>query len=93
MCEKAPISMGSNICDNCRKKLGKMTVEEHVASDSDHEVDVDSSDPSEVYVDSAQAISSLNQCLAEIGETPFLKHKAHQCHTIQNRRSRRLLIL
>ena len=83
MCEKAPISMGSKICDSCRKKLSKTTVDAHVESDSDHEVDVDSpevDDSSEVYVDSAEAISSLNQCLAEIGETPFLKHKAHQRH-------------
>ena len=56
----------------------------NVKSDSDHEVDVDSPDidvdSSVLYVDSAEAISSLNQCLAEIGETPFLKRRAHQRH-------------
>ena len=89
MCERAPISMGSMICDSCRKKLGKVPVDVHDEPDSspdksnsDQEVDVDlpylEFDSSEVYVDSAEAISSLNHCLAEIGETPFLKHKAHQ---------------
>ena len=43
-------------------------------SDSEHKVEVDSSqvddDSSEHYVDPSEAISSLNQCLAEIGETP-----------------------
>lgn len=38
------------------------------------------SEPEVPYVDSSEAISSLNQCLAEIGETPYIKHKAHQRH-------------
>ena len=73
MCERAPISMGSKICDNCRKKLATVDIHVEVDSPEDHEA-------SEVYVDPSEAISSLNHCLAEIGETPYSKHKAHQCH-------------
>ena len=80
MCEKAPISMGSKICDNCRRKLSKTTVDMYV----EHEVEINSSqvddDSSEHYVDPSEAISSLNQCLAEIGETPYVKSKSHQRH-------------
>jgi hypothetical protein len=82
--------MGSKICDNCRRKLRKTTVDKCVESDSEQEeqeVDVDEVDVDEVdvhssegYIDSSVAISSLNQCLAEIGETPYIKRKAHQRH-------------
>ena len=85
--------MGSKICDSCRKKLGKNTADIHEVSDSDHGDDVDYSEvvalvdddsteiySSEVYVDSSEAISTLNQCLVQIGETPYVKRKAYQCH-------------
>ena len=76
------------------KKLSKTTVSVDIESElaeSDLEsVDVESelaesylesdSEPGVPYVDSSEAISSLNQCLAEIGETPYVKQKAHQRH-------------
>ena len=45
MRERAPISVGSKICDNCMKKLSQTTMGPHVKSDSDidsPEIDVDS---------------------------------------------------
>ncbi len=68
MCETAPISMGSKICDTCRKKLSKTIVGRHVESDLKTEI---------AYVDSPEALSALNQCLVEIGETPHIKRKNH----------------
>ena len=73
MCERAPISMGSKICDNCRRKLSKTPNEIHAETDLEPVLDVDSSevdlDSSNGYVDSSTAISSLNQYLAEIGDS------------------------
>ena len=73
MCERAPqISIGSKICDTCRKKLSK---EPPVFLP---EPDSPSSDPkeAEVYVQIPEVVSSLNKCLVEIGETPYSQTKA-----------------
>lgn len=73
MCERAPsISLGSKICDDCRKKLAKVptTPQDSSASESESE--------SEVYVDTSESLASLNQYLSAIGETPVSKHKLHQ---------------
>ena len=92
MCERVPISIGSNICDSCRKKLAKTTVDMNVQSCSESEDDALSdqgdehyspeveTDSSEVFVDASEAISTLNKCLVTIGETPYVKRKAHQRH-------------
>ena len=69
MCERTPsISMGSKICDDCRKKLAK--VHTNISSDSES--------GSEAYVDVSESLVSLNQCLSEIGETPVSKRKIKQ---------------
>ena len=77
MCNKAPsISMGSKICDDCRKKLAKTssipTIPQDIASESDVEPEGD------VFTDVSETLASLNQCLGVIGETPVCKPKLHQ---------------
>ena len=69
MCNKAIISMGSKICDTCRKKLAK-------CPDLDTLTDTDSPGYSdaptdEQYLDAPEAVASVNRCLLEIGETPL----------------------
>ena len=67
MREKIPtISMGSKICDNCRKQLYKLP---------DSTKPLDSTDEYEV---SDLDLSSINQCLEKIGETPIVSQKLHQ---------------
>ena len=72
MCERAPISTGSKICDNCRKKLAKVPVT--VPSSESESYCKSGKDP---YVDVPQSLASLNQ-LVESGETPVSKSKLHQ---------------
>lgn len=78
MCERAPnISVGSKICDTCRKKLSK---ESPVLNPDPDSPDTDTPSPeaeeTELYVQTPAAVSSLNMCLAEIGETPYSQSKA-----------------
>ena len=62
MCERAPyMSIGSNICDNCRKKLAKIPTTPQVSSASELQSESDS-----------ESLASLNQCLGGIGETSHL---------------------
>ena len=69
MCERAPqSSIGSQICDTCRKKLSK---EPPVLIP---EPDSPSSEAEDVH--SPEAVASLNMCLADIGETPYSHIKA-----------------
>ena len=69
ICERTPsISMGSKICDDCRKNLANV----HTTISSDSE------SGSEAYVDVSESLVSLNQCLSEIGETPVSKRKLKQ---------------
>ena len=73
MCERAPnISIGSNICDTCRKKLSK---ELPVLPPEPDSPSVEAEE-TEVYVQTPAAVSSLNKCLVEIGETPYSQSKA-----------------
>ena len=81
MCERAPqISIGSEICDTCRKELSK---ESHVSEPLFSEL-VPPSPPSPpssrspeakehepLHYQTSVAVSSLNKCLAELGETPY----------------------
>lgn len=65
MCEKAPkISMRDRICDSCRKKLAKVSLSPSCEVDTD------------VY--KADPLTSVNQCLGELGETPICKWKLRQ---------------
>ena len=81
MCERAPhITIGMKICDTCRKKLSKESPDatESVTSELDPPTPPSSqateSDP--LFSHSSEAVSSLNVCLAEIGETPFSQSRA-----------------
>lgn len=69
MCEKVPsICMGAKICDDCRKKVAKIRLPP-ANSISDTELQ------SDAYIDPPTSLASLNQYLAEIGETPIDKSK------------------
>ena len=71
MCERAPsISLRSKICDDCRKKLAKVPTTLSSVSESESE--------SEVYVNAPTSLTSINQFLGEIGETPVSQHKLQQ---------------
>ena len=81
MCERAPhITIGMKICDTCRKKLSKESpdVTESVTAELDPPTPPSSqateSDP--LFSHSSEAVSSLNVCLAKIGETPFSQSRA-----------------
>ena len=76
MCERAPhITIGMKICDTCRKKLNKESPDatESVISEFNPPTlpssQATESDP--LFSHGSEAVSSLNVCLAEIGETPF----------------------
>ena len=72
LCERAPnISIGSKICDTCRKKLSK---ELPVLPPEPDSPSVEAEE-TEVYVQTPAAVSSLNKCLVEIGETPYSQSK------------------
>ncbi len=72
MCERAPqISLNSKICGTCRKKLS-----EKPPSSSMTETD-SSGQENEPYLESPQAVTSLNKCLIELGETPYIPEKGH----------------
>ena len=76
MCEKAPIAMGGNICDSCRKKLAKeptpsMAVPSVLSSSGSE------AEEAKQYCEE-KAISSMNKCFEDIGETPFSRRKARQ---------------
>jgi hypothetical protein len=76
MCEKAPIAMGGKICDSCRKKLAKEPIPSmavpSVLSSSGSEAE-----EAKQYREE-KAISSVNKCLEDIGETPFSRRKARR---------------
>ena len=81
MYERAPhITIGMKICDICRKKLSKELLDatQSVSSQLDPPTSPSSqateSDP--LFFHGSEAVSSLNVCLAEIGETPFSKSRA-----------------
>ena len=81
MCERAPrITIGMKICDTCRKNLRMelADVTESVTSELNPPTPPSSqakeSDP--LFSQGSQAVSSLNVCLAEIGETPFSQSRA-----------------
>ena len=73
MCERAPqISIGSKICDTCRKKLSK---EPPVLIPEPDSPSSEAEEP-EMYVHTPEAVASLNMCLADLGETPYSHIKA-----------------
>ena len=77
MRERAPsISVGSNICDACRKKLAEVPTTLSSASEIESE--------SEVYVDIPESLASINQCLGKMGETPVSKTKLKPVRKIQS---------
>ena len=90
MCERAPhITIGMKICDMCRKKLSKESPDatKFLTSELDPPTPPSSqtteSDPLFCY--GSEAVSSLNVCLAEISETPFLRAEPGQRPTADRR--------
>ena len=93
--------MGSKICDTCRRKSSKLPdiPDDQVSSDgSDYasnpvtgaqpatpEAQSDSETQHEIYIDTPVAIASLNQCLPEIGVTPYSRTKAFKPHYTEER--------
>ena len=76
MCQKAPIAMGGKICDSCRKKLAKeptasMAVPSVLSSSGSE------AEEAKQYREE-KAISSMNKCFEDIGETPFSRRKARR---------------
>jgi len=65
------ISIGSKICDTCRKKLSK---EPTVFIPEPDSPSLEATEV-ELYVQSPEAVSSL-KCLVELGETPYSQIKA-----------------
>ena len=73
MCERAPyISIGSKICDTCKKKLSR---ESPVLTPEPDSPSPEAEEIQSLYVQTPAAVASLNKCLAEFGETdqPFGK--------------------
>ena len=70
MCNKADITMGSNICDTCRKKLAKYP-DLHTVTESPEQGDSDASTGEKYQLDAPEVVSSVNRCLLEIGETLY----------------------
>ena len=70
MIMKSPnISIGSKICDNCRKKLSKVT-------SSPPSPNITPESESELYLDKEELTATLNLCLKQIGETPYSRTKS-----------------
>ena len=82
MCEKAEISVGSKICDSCRKKLAKLPDLGAIAESS---AQCDSPSRDEPYIDVPEAMAAVNQCLSEIGETPLSKCESHNLKPIEDK--------
>ena len=73
MCEIAPhITIGMKICDTCRKKLSKesLDVTESATSELDPPTPPSSqaADSDPLFSHGSEAVSSINVCLAEISE-------------------------
>lgn len=82
MCEKADISMGSKICDSCRKKLSKLPDPEAVLKSA---AKCDSPLRDEQYLDVPEAMAAVNRCLSEIGETPLSKSVSHDPKRVEDK--------
>ena len=65
------------ICDTCRKKLSKESLDatESVTSELDPPTPP-TSQATDLILYGSEVVSSLNVCLAEISETPFSKSRA-----------------
>lgn len=81
MCERSThVTIGMKICDTCRKKLSKEppNATKSVTTELDPPTPPSSqateSDP--LFSCGSEAVSSLNVCLAEIGETLFSQSRA-----------------
>ena len=66
MLNKARISMESKICDSCRKKLIQLP-DLDIVTESFAECNA----ADDQYIDTSQAVTAVNKCLQEIGETPL----------------------
>ena len=88
MCEKLPgLSLKQKVCDQCRKKLSTYQKESGSSSENDdvveptpalHIADEDSLEGSSTSFKHEIALSTLNQSLQTIGESPIIKKKLGQ---------------
>ena len=82
MYNRAPhISMGSKICDTCRKKLSESDMPNPLFSEPDppsspRPPSPEANEQEPFYLQTSAVVSSLNQCLVEIGETPYSQSRA-----------------
>ena len=87
MRERVPsIPIGAKICDECRKRVGKLPVPETVPSTSSDEEegeipegigdDYDFESPRTMI--SEEALQGVNDCLEKVGQTPIVAHKLGQ---------------
>ena len=88
MCEINPhlgLSVGSRICDNCRKHLGRTssmtlsTADIVSSSSSSHQSSISSIASPELHDHETERLESLkavNLCLEDLGETPITMRKA-----------------
>ena len=81
MCEKAEVSVGSKICDSCRKKLAKLPDLRIIESPAWCVSPL----RDEPYVDVPEAMAAMNRCLSEIGETPLSKSERHNPKRVEDK--------
>ena len=81
MCEKAEVSVGSKICDSCRKKLAKLPDLRIIESPAWCVSPL----RDEPYVDVPEAMAAMNHCLSEIGETPLSKSERHNPKRVEDK--------
>lgn len=83
------IPVGAKICDECRKRVGKLIPETapSTSSDSDEEEGEIPEGIGDAYFKSPQAMKSqeyaealqgINDCLGKVGQTPIVAHKLGQ---------------
>ena len=73
MGDRAPyLSVGTMICNTCRKKVSKMVPPQPVLLSLPNTPSQDDS----VYFPEAEPLYSINECLKQIGETPYSRRRA-----------------
>lgn len=79
MHERVPsIPVGAKICDECRKRVGKLPVPEIVPSTSCSDEDEGEVPEDIKSQEHAEALQGINDCLGKVGQTPIIAHKLGQ---------------
>ena len=73
MCNRAPhLSVSTMICDTCRKKVSKMVPPQPVLLSLPNTP----SQANSVSFPEAEPLYSINECLTQIGKTPYSRRRA-----------------